>query len=329
MATKARVVLAVSDLKPTDIEDAKPITPKLAQWLKRPIRQFCLNFTSLKQLSLRSEKPEAGALSYWPQSAGPFQVFAFLMLLVFSFVVLDPLVVPFIRSLPPEVSSIFTVITEFATAKVYLVPVGVVALILLLCTWHGMHRRLQWRMLQFSVWLTTAILAIGVGGLLVNLLKRMIGRGRPKTFDELGAYGFDPFAFTSSFASFPSGHATTTGSVVMLALIFLPRWRIPLMAIAIILAASRVVLGSHYVSDVLLGLCLGALFARMVCVYFVKRGLGFYENRTAFTGFCPIFLKFDIMKDRKEIGGAFTATFNRGLPQSDNLSIKPENHQKD
>jgi len=42
-----------------------------------------------------------------------------------------------------------------------------------------------------------------------------------------------------------------------------------------------------------------------------------------------IFLKFDIMKDRKEIGGAFTATFNRGLPQSDNLSIKPENHQKD
>lgn len=326
---KARVVLPVTDRKPADSQNVKTGSQSFVERFLRPIKQCGFNLAALSQFLSRGERVDAGALSYWPKSAGPLQVSAFLLILAFAFIVVDPLMVPIIRLLPREITSFFAIITEFATAKIYLVPVGVVALVLLLTTWKGMHRRLQWSLLQLSVWLTTAILVIGVGGLLVNVLKRMIGRGRPTHFDELGAYGFDHFTFISSFASFPSGHATTAGSVIMLALVFLPKWRKLLLVVAVVFAASRVILGVHYVSDVILGLCLGALFARMVCVYFARRGLGFYGDKSSITGVYAAPLRANIVQERKEIRDAFTATFNRQLPLSDNLSIKPENLQKD
>jgi hypothetical protein len=54
--------------------------------------------------------------------------------------------------------------------------------------------------------------AVAGSGLLVNLVKRIIGRARPVLYEQWSFYGLSPFS-GSRFESFPSGHATTVGRV--------------------------------------------------------------------------------------------------------------------
>ncbi len=108
--------------------------------------------------------------------------------------------------------------------------------------------------------------AVVVAGLMASLLKFVIGRARPKLFEEHGHLAFDMFGPGSSWASFPSGHTTTIMScAVALALLF-PRARIPLLIAGLVIAFGRVATGAHYPSDILGGVALGAvvswLFAR-------------------------------------------------------------------
>ncbi|MFN2389088.1 MAG: phosphatase PAP2 family protein [Actinomycetota bacterium] len=102
------------------------------------------------------------------------------------------------------------------------------------------------------------LLATAPGGqVLSNLVKEIVDRPRPVHDDPI-AQGFGQ--------SFPSGHALN--SVVFygaLLLVFLPvvppRWRRPVLAgtvmLAVLVGASRLTLGVHYVTDVLAGYALG------------------------------------------------------------------------
>jgi len=92
--------------------------------------------------------------------------------------------------------------------------------------------------------------AMIIGAIIVNMLKIFIGRARPKFFNEVGAYHFQPFHIDYDFASFPSGHAITWGIVAMAMARFFPKYRLYWYLSAIMVALSRVVLGSHYTSDV-------------------------------------------------------------------------------
>jgi undecaprenyl-diphosphatase len=97
------------------------------------------------------------------------------------------------------------------------------------------------------------ILAIAVvaTAVFVRLLKRVIGRDRPEA-EWGGSYRrADPH-------SFPSGHAARVGTIAAFAALV---WPAPA-ALALVLwaaavAAARVALGVHYVSDVVVGLALG------------------------------------------------------------------------
>lgn len=57
--------------------------------------------------------------------------------------------------------------------------------------------------------------------------------------------------------SFPSGHAATAMSAAMAFGLLYPAARYPLLFAALLVPASRVILGSHYISDVLIGSILG------------------------------------------------------------------------
>jgi undecaprenyl-diphosphatase len=115
--------------------------------------------------------------------------------------------------------------------------------------------------------------AIALTGLADSIIKRIIGRVRPSA---LGAFAYEPFSWRSEYASFPSGHsANVFATLVAVGLIF-PRARPLLWVYAVGIAASRVIVGSHFVSDVVAGAAFGAFGALVIRDWFAVRRLGFY-----------------------------------------------------
>jgi undecaprenyl-diphosphatase len=96
-----------------------------------------------------------------------------------------------------------------------------------------------------------------VGIALYKLLKQRLVRERPYiTFDGILA-GTPPL----DRYSFPSGHTLHAVSFTSIATVHFPELGWVLVPFAVLVAASRVVLGLHYPSDVLAGAMLGGLLA--------------------------------------------------------------------
>lgn len=112
---------------------------------------------------------------------------------------------------------------------------------------------LQERALRFFV-------VIAASGLAAQALKHLIGRARPKV-DGLSAFTFHPFSMSNAFASFPSGHTTSAFAAVTALGLMTSRGRRPLLALAVAIGLSRVVLRVHYPSDILGGAALGTTIA--------------------------------------------------------------------
>ncbi len=103
--------------------------------------------------------------------------------------------------------------------------------------------------------------SVVISGLIVDILKPIIGRARPKVLFHEDFFGIDPLTFKASFWSMPSGHSATAFAVgVSLALLF-PRYRIPILIASTLVAFSRIALTKHYLSDVIVGSAIGALTA--------------------------------------------------------------------
>ncbi|MGE6786109.1 phosphatase PAP2 family protein [Ensifer adhaerens] len=102
-------------------------------------------------------------------------------------------------------------------------------------------------------------------GLLIQALKRLIGRARPNEITDFG--GSMPFtpAFQVSDAcsrscSFASGESATAIALVALALLLPVQWRrtaiITLVPLVLAFSLNRIVFGAHFLSDVVLAWCL-------------------------------------------------------------------------
>jgi len=107
-------------------------------------------------------------------------------------------------------------------------------------------------------------LAVGVAALLVAALKDVFDRARPPLQDA----SLDPIGIVPASASFPSSHAATAFAAAVAVGLVHPRLRRPLLAMAAVVALSRVYLGVHYVFDVvagtLIGIAIGYAAARAV-----------------------------------------------------------------
>jgi undecaprenyl-diphosphatase len=110
--------------------------------------------------------------------------------------------------------------------------------------------RKRWRAAGF------AAVALGGGLLLNKALKLLFARPRP-------VLDWSAAAALPASSSFPSGHAmaTATLATVLTALAWRSRWRWPVAlaawGFALLVAASRVLLGVHFPSDVVAGAAIG------------------------------------------------------------------------
>ena len=100
-----------------------------------------------------------------------------------------------------------------------------------------------------------SLLAHGVVALLVNGLKHIIGRPRPR-LTHSGGWQWWP-SWDSGLDSFPSGHTSASLAVVTVLARALPRWRWVPFAVAAWVGASRIWRGSHFPSDVVAGMVMG------------------------------------------------------------------------
>jgi undecaprenyl-diphosphatase len=111
---------------------------------------------------------------------------------------------------------------------------------------------LVWRRPWVLVAVAAAVLSADV---LAGLIKALVHRHRPYEH-QLG-----PSERTHSF---PSGHASTAFAGATMLGFYLPRWRVPLYFLAVLIALSRLYNGVHYPADVLAGAALGTATALLL-----------------------------------------------------------------
>jgi undecaprenyl-diphosphatase len=152
-------------------------------------------------------------------------------------------------------------------AVALLLVVGLVAPVM-----HGPARR---GLLAIGLRLQFVLLAVAVSLAFGELLKWIAGRGRPFVGGSANAFNFTPFAGTEAHASFPSAHAVTAFALAFAIAAVWPRLRGLMIAYALAIAFTRLVLLAHHPSDVVAGATIGIIGAMCVHYWFAARGLGF------------------------------------------------------
>ena len=137
----------------------------------------------------------------------------------------------------------------------------------------------QARLLSFGLRLQFLFFAVLAPLLAGEILKWIVGRGRPFVGGQANPFNFVHFAGTEAYASFPSAHAITAFALAFAVGAVWPRARGVMIAYALLIAFTRLVLLAHHPSDVVAGALIGVVGAMCVRYWFAARGLGFAIGR--------------------------------------------------
>lgn len=152
----------------------------------------------------------------------------------------------------PWLDVFFTTITKLGNAGWFWIAVGLLLLVM------KKHRKEG----------VTVLLSLLIGFIITNLLlKNLIARPRPYTMIE----GLNILISEPSDFSFPSGH-TCSSVAAALALFQISdrRLGIPACILAVLIAFSRLYIGVHFPSDVIVGAVIGACSA-FIAVFVIHR----------------------------------------------------------
>jgi membrane-associated phospholipid phosphatase len=166
------------------------------------------------------------------------------------------------------------ILTDFGKSAyvLWLLAIMLLAVAMISPRLRGTSRSL---LLSFGTRLQFLFFAVLVPVLAGEVIKWIIGRGRPFVGGKADAFNFAPFAGTEAYASFPSSHAIASFALAFAVTALWPRARAAMIVYAILIAASRLVLLAHHPSDVVAGALTGIVGAMFVRYWFAARRLGF------------------------------------------------------
>ena len=181
-----------------------------------------------------------------------------------------------VGQLPGWMVRMFEELTDFGKSGWFLWPIGVLLLAIAIGSLRELPKCARLVLAALAVRLAFLFAAIALPGLVVAVVKRLVGRARPLVVGDGDVLVFRPFVWRGDYASFPSGHGTTAFAAAI-AIGALWPWTRPLMwTYAAVIALSRIAVTAHYPSDVIASAAFGIVGALMVRNWFAARRLGFW-----------------------------------------------------
>ena len=107
-------------------------------------------------------------------------------------------------------------------------------------------------------------------GATTQIIKHLVGRPRPNHASLDEGFDFNFLTTESTFHSFPSGHSSTIIAIALIASLVLPSLKYFFYICGLIIAFSRVVVGAHFITDVVAGTLI-AIIVYKVLDFFVKK----------------------------------------------------------
>jgi undecaprenyl-diphosphatase len=125
-------------------------------------------------------------------------------------------------------------------------------------------------------------LSIAASGVVVDVLKVVFGRARPKLLFQSDVYGFAWLMWQPDHWSFPSGHSATIVALMTAFWFLWPQHLLFYILMAAIVCMSRVVVGAHYLGDTVAGGLIAVLTTNYVAQVFANWGIDLGSARHGF-----------------------------------------------
>lgn len=173
----------------------------------------------------------------------------------------------------PELSPL-RVLTNFGKSEYILDVLGYTLLAVLLIV-PALHGSAQSLLIGFGRRMQYLFLAVLLPVLAGEVIKGVVGRGRPFVGGAANPFNYSHFAWKEAYASFPSGHAVAAFALAFAVSAVWPRLQVVMWVYAVVIALTRLVLLAHHPSDVVAGVLLGIVGAMAVRYWFAARHLVF------------------------------------------------------
>lgn len=243
--------------------------------------------SDLAVLVLRPVRRGAGTGPHWPAMG---RIAIAVLLLVAAFLLaqawLDPFATIDPRRLPSWIGSWIGKFSAFGKSGWLLWPVTIALVLTIGAASFARGRLDRLVFTAFGARLFFILCAVALPGLAASIVKPLIGRVRPFVNGHVDPFAFQPFAYFHElfggmpfpeyfYGSMPSGHTTNAFAIAVAIGALMPRLWPWLVAFAVTIAASRLAIGVHHVTDVLVGALLGGIGALAIRNLFAARRVVF------------------------------------------------------
>jgi membrane-associated phospholipid phosphatase len=256
-----------------DRVDARPVGEDVSQ--RSPLQRIAHNISENVTLCSRALLRPARSTKLPQSSAIIVVALALVAAAAVSMPLLDAGAVEWASGEPHWFRAAFEEITRFGLSGWFLFPCGFVLLFLAAVTSPQLATSARAVLAALGGRFGYVFLAIGLPGLFVSIVKRLIGRARPFVGGHEDPFHYAPFSWHPAFASMPSGHATTAVAAAIAIGAIWPRTRIVMWLYAAAIMVSRVAVLAHHPSDVIGGALVALVGTHLLRRWFAARGLVF------------------------------------------------------